>query len=90
LGALQKQSALYFKNADISKSEWVRNSVTGNNFSGLTICEKQQLIDISCNGSLKGTFDADKLSQFGMLLKNSYPIYQSNKGFTSFCDNILV
>jgi hypothetical protein len=39
----------------------------------LTTCEQQQFIDLSCNGSLKCMFDADKLPQFQLVVKNGCP-----------------
>jgi hypothetical protein len=38
--------------------------------SGLTICEQEQLINISCDGSLKEMFDGDKLPQLWLFVKN--------------------
>jgi hypothetical protein len=46
----------------VSKCEWFRKPFAANNVCGLT-CEQQQLIDISCDGSVKDMFDADKLPQ---------------------------
>jgi hypothetical protein len=51
-GAFQKQFSFHFKDVDVSKFEWVRNLCAPNVF-GLTICEQEQLTDISCDGSLK-------------------------------------
>jgi hypothetical protein len=70
---LQKQFSLYFKNFDVSESDRVRNPFAANNVSGLTTCEQQQLIDKSCDGSLKSMCDADELPQFWLLVKNDYP-----------------
>jgi hypothetical protein len=53
LGALEKQFSLHFKDADVSKFIWVRIPLAANNVSGLTTCEQEQLIDTSCDGSLK-------------------------------------
>jgi len=46
----------------ISKFEWVRNPFVATDVSGLTTCEHEQLTDMSCDGSFKDVFDADKLS----------------------------
>jgi hypothetical protein len=56
---------------------WLETVAT--NVSGLMTCE-QELIDIACDGSLKDMFDADKLPQPWLLVR------QSSKGFTSFCE----
>jgi hypothetical protein len=45
---------------NISKCEWVKNPFA-TNVSELTTCEQEQLIEISCDGSLKDMFHADKL-----------------------------
>jgi len=62
-----------FKDVDVSKSEWVRNPCAASYISRLTICEQEQLTDISCDGSPKDMFDADKLVQFLLLVTNDYP-----------------
>jgi hypothetical protein len=53
MGALQKQFSLYFKAVDVSKVEWVTSPFAPNNVSGLTTCEEEQPIDISCDDPLK-------------------------------------
>jgi hypothetical protein len=57
---------------DVSKFERLRNPFSASNASGLRASEQEQLIDISCDSSLKDTFDADELPQFWLLVKNSY------------------
>jgi len=72
LGASRKFS-LYFKDVGVSKCDWVRNPFDANNFSRLTTCEQEQLIDTFCDGSLKDMFGADKLPQFWLPVKYNYP-----------------
>jgi len=62
---------LYFKDADVSKFESVRNTFAYKVF-GITTCDKELLIDMSCDGSLKDIFDADKLPQMWLLEKYDY------------------
>jgi hypothetical protein len=69
----QKQFTLHFKDVDVSKFQWVRNPCAANYVSRLMICEQEQLTDISCDGSPKDMFDADKLVQFLLLVTNDYP-----------------
>jgi len=86
LCALHKRFSLYFNDVHVSKSEWARNPFGANNVSGLTTCEQEQLVDMSCDGSSEDLFDADKLPQ--LWLSKFYQT--SNKGVTSFCDNMFV
>jgi hypothetical protein len=48
---------LYFK--DVKRE---RNPFSTNNVSRLATCEQRQLIDMSCDGSLKDKFGTEKLS----------------------------
>jgi hypothetical protein len=83
LSALQKQVALYFKDTEISKFEWVRNPLASNVSGRLTSYEQEQLID----KSLKNMSDADKALNGWLLVKSDcQSIRQSNKGFTSFVE----
>jgi hypothetical protein len=43
-----------------------------NNVSRLTICEREKLIDISCDSSLKDMFHVDELPLFWLLVRNDY------------------
>jgi hypothetical protein len=56
----------------VSKTEWVKNPLAANIITGLTTCEQEQLVDKSRDGYLKDVFDADKLTQFWMPVKNYY------------------
>jgi hypothetical protein len=67
---LRRKFSLCFKDVDVSKSEGVRNLFATNNVSGVTTSEQEQLRDVSCEGSLEDMFDADKLPQFWLLVKN--------------------
>jgi len=78
MGTLQEQFSLYFIYVDISKCEWVRNTFPSNNVSGLMICEHEQLINIPCDCFLKNVFDANRLPQFRLLVKNDYPSFSDN------------
>jgi len=73
LAALQKQFSLYFEDGELLRVEWVRNPFAANNLSELTTCEQEQLIDMSCDSSLKDMFGADKLPHTWLLMKNDYP-----------------
>jgi hypothetical protein len=57
----------------MSKYELIRYPFAINNILGLMTCEQEQLIGISCDSSLKDMSDADKSSQFWLLVKNGYP-----------------
>jgi hypothetical protein len=62
---------LYFKDADVSKFQWIIDPFS-TNVSIPTTCEQEQVMSISCDGSLKDTFDADKFPQLSLLAKTDY------------------
>jgi hypothetical protein len=66
----EKQFSMYFKDVDVSKSEWTRNPFASNNVSRLTTCKPQEVLDISSDSSLKDMFDADKLPRVWPLVRN--------------------
>jgi len=70
LGAFQKQFSSFFKDIDIWKFEWVRNSFAVN-VSGLMTCEQEHHVHTSCDISSKDLFDADKLLQFWLLVRKT-------------------
>jgi hypothetical protein len=51
-----------------------RNLHVPNNVSSLTSFGQEQLIDVSCDRSLKDTCDSDELPHFWLSVKNDYPV----------------
>ena len=45
--------SIYFNNIDTSDYEWIRNPFGNNSTSTLSTADQEQLIDLSCDGSLK-------------------------------------
>jgi len=88
VGCCTERVFIIFRDADVSKFEWVRNLFAANSVSRLMTYEQVQFMDISCDSSM---FNANKLPQFWLLVTNdSKFIRQSTKCFTSIYDNILV
>jgi hypothetical protein len=78
LGASRKFS-LYFKDVGVSKCDWVRNPLDANNFSRLTTCEQEQLIDTFCDGSLKDILVQINFLSFGCLGNTTIQVYQTKQ-----------
>ena len=73
MSALQTQFALYFKDLDVSKYEWVRNPFAASSTPEFDILENEQLIDLASDTSLRQVFDARNLPQFWLSVKTEYP-----------------
>lgn len=73
LNTLLGKCSFYFKDVDTSDYEWIRNPFGDNSTSTLSTADQEQLIDLSCDGSLKLVFDAGPLEKFWLQVKDEYP-----------------
>ena len=73
LNTLLGKCSFYFKDVDTSDYEWIRNPFGDNSTSRLSTFDQEQLIDLSCDGSLKLVFDAGPLEKFWLQVKDEYP-----------------
>ena len=77
LNTLLGKFSFYFKDVDMSRYEWIRNPFGDNPRMGLSTSDQEQLIDLSCDGSLKLVFDKEHLDTFWLQVKSEYPSLSS-------------
>ena len=72
--SLLKHFSHYFNDIDFTKFAWIQNPFLNNQLDAfeLTIFEKEQLIEISCDTSLQQEFDSKTLIQFWVERKKDY------------------
>ncbi|MGH0127157.1 UNVERIFIED_CONTAM: hypothetical protein FKN15_055997 [Acipenser sinensis] len=74
LSRLNGQFASFFPDLDMSKYDWLQNPFQCNpDTVDLPAAEIEQLIEISCDRQLQGTYAQLTLSEFWFSVKNEYP-----------------
>jgi hypothetical protein len=84
-----------FPELTLQQHEWMRNPfavTTGEKISHLSIKAKESLMDLSCDTSLKISFEALSLTEFWIYIKKRTlgPLTTSHRGVTTFWNDISV
>jgi hypothetical protein len=70
---------IYFQNENFDKFAWIQDPFNTSAPSEFTSAEEENLIELSCDNSLKARFDSTELTEFWVSIKDEYPLL-SDKG----------
>jgi hypothetical protein len=64
----------YFQNDNIDKFAWIQDPFNATAPSEFTVTEEENLIELSCDNTLKTTFSTMEITEFWMSEKDKYPL----------------
>ena len=64
----------YFQNDNIDKFAWIQDPFNASAPSEFTAAEEENLIELSCDNTLKTKFSSMELTEFWISVKDEYPL----------------